>query len=546
MTDGSLSNGSVKLASRLGMQGQMSWTDDLPVCHLSGVGLSTNQIYREDGNRQEEHDCEDRNFHFRHDSNCYLYGVFDGHNGSRVADFAAQRMPAELLLGQLQNKKMDEEIKEVLRQAFMAVENAYFESTDGLLAEKTTTQDRLPDGISSYEACSKYPDVYNKLQQLEQELSGGTTATLVLIYNEKIYVANVGDTRALLVSSGTDGVLQVEQLSNDHTLDDPLEQDRLLRLGLDVEKLRTAQKIGNSTCTRCIGDYHVKGGYRDIDYLSSAKKEPVIADPYVCGGIPVDGSCAFLIIMSDGLYQSLQDAVPTEHVNVDIATMVATEFSQQTTLNGVAQAVVDKVVRIHHDTYMMGNHQQKLLCQKRDDITLLVRRFNYPLSTHSPTSLLNYHSPTTPLYQPAQHPRPPALHIPVPGSLLGAGNGSLGNGDAGDSPKTPTNQFPSVTNSSQLQTESTVGGTSTYTSEGSTQSSGEVHMFTSRRSGEAELELDENGRVKAYVDFTEFDQAFQAMSEEQRAALLNEMRPKSMYDPIQEESEPSSMPGNVW
>ena len=47
-------------------------------------------------------------------------------------------------------------------------------------------------GISSYEACSKYPDVYNKLQQLEQQLSGRTTATLILIYNNKIYVANVG------------------------------------------------------------------------------------------------------------------------------------------------------------------------------------------------------------------------------------------------------------------------------------------------------------------------------------------------------------------
>jgi len=42
--------------------------------------------------------------------------VFDGHNGSRVADFAAQRMPAELLLGQLQNKTTDAEIHEVLRQ----------------------------------------------------------------------------------------------------------------------------------------------------------------------------------------------------------------------------------------------------------------------------------------------------------------------------------------------------------------------------------------------------------------------------------------------
>ena len=55
-------------------------------------------------------------YYYRHTSNCYLYGVFDGHNGSRVADFAAQRMPAELLLGQLQNKTTDAEIHEVLRQ----------------------------------------------------------------------------------------------------------------------------------------------------------------------------------------------------------------------------------------------------------------------------------------------------------------------------------------------------------------------------------------------------------------------------------------------
>ena len=43
----------------------LSWTDDLPVCHLSGVGFATNQIYREDGFRREEHEFEDRSIHFR-------------------------------------------------------------------------------------------------------------------------------------------------------------------------------------------------------------------------------------------------------------------------------------------------------------------------------------------------------------------------------------------------------------------------------------------------------------------------------------------------
>lgn len=59
----------------------------------------------------------------------------------------------------------------------------------------------------------------------------------------------------------------------------------------------------------------------------------------------------------------------------------------QSTLTGVAQAVVDKVVRIHHDINM-SNTQSTMTTGKRDDITLLVRNFNFPLphALKSPTS----------------------------------------------------------------------------------------------------------------------------------------------------------------
>jgi len=46
----------------------------------------------------------------------YLYGVFDGHDSAHASNFAAQRLPAELLLGQLSGKTTDEEVKEVLYQ----------------------------------------------------------------------------------------------------------------------------------------------------------------------------------------------------------------------------------------------------------------------------------------------------------------------------------------------------------------------------------------------------------------------------------------------
>lgn len=111
------------------------------------MGLSKNQIYKEDGYRREAHECEDRSFHFKIDDHTFLYGVFNGKDGSSMADFAAQRMPAEILLGQLNDKVSPEAVKEVLREAFLAVERSYFESVDDLLAERANLLCDLPDGI---------------------------------------------------------------------------------------------------------------------------------------------------------------------------------------------------------------------------------------------------------------------------------------------------------------------------------------------------------------------------------------------------------------
>jgi len=62
----------------------------------------------------------------RQDGEVYLYGIFDGHSGSKVAAFAAQRMPEEILLGQLHGKVTDDEIKDVLKQVIILVIFLYF------------------------------------------------------------------------------------------------------------------------------------------------------------------------------------------------------------------------------------------------------------------------------------------------------------------------------------------------------------------------------------------------------------------------------------
>lgn len=62
---------------------------------------------------------------------------------------------------------------------------------------------------------------------------------VTLIYQGRLYVANVGDARALLCRTDSDGVLQVLQLSQDHLPSNEDEALRLTTLGIAKEKIHS-------------------------------------------------------------------------------------------------------------------------------------------------------------------------------------------------------------------------------------------------------------------------------------------------------------------
>lgn len=245
----------------------------------------------------------------------------------------------------------------------------------------------------------------------------------------------------------------------------------------------------------------------------SAQSDPVIPDPEIQGGIELDPTCSFLILMSDGLYKSLEDALGLVHINREIASMVATEFSQQTTLNGVAQAVVDRVVRLHHDACTTANDHRRQLCQKRDDMLLLVRNFSYPLpnSITSPSisSLppLSIHIPS-PVNSPSKSP-PPTL-----GVASGRPNFFISK---------PAEPIPP---SSITLSGSTISSTNDSCED-------PTQLTQSLRSGS--MHLDENGRLQPYVDFKEFYHFLDGLSETQLEAFNVETEPRPPYEPIAEE-----------
>ena len=80
-------------------------------------------------------------------------------------------------------------------------------------------------------------------------------------------MANVGDSRAVVVYQTTNGTLETLQLSTDHDVKNEDELKRLEQLGLDPEELKRAGRLGPQENTRSIGDYNIKGGYKSVDIL---------------------------------------------------------------------------------------------------------------------------------------------------------------------------------------------------------------------------------------------------------------------------------------
>lgn len=219
-----------------------SWTDDLPVCHAAAIGCQTNARYRADGSRQEQHPFDDRSFHCRIDEQTSIYAVFAalGDGGAAVAEAALQRVAAEILLGQLTAGSTDDEVRDVLRQAFVAVERGYAESIDTMLAKQAMLRCEL-EGISQYEISRQYQAIVDQLNHINRELAIGASVVLALIHRGRLYICNVGSCRALLCKNDANGVLRVIQLSVEHNLHNEDEVLRMSQMGVDVETVAQSE-----------------------------------------------------------------------------------------------------------------------------------------------------------------------------------------------------------------------------------------------------------------------------------------------------------------
>jgi len=233
---------------------------------------------------------EDR---FKVDDSCAFYAVYDGHGGDKASKYCEKHMKDYVMekIDELEEGASDEDYEEAFKDAFVELDEKF----------------------------------------LEKRVDDGSTACVAHVSsNGKLYVANVGDSRAIVVCD--DG--SVVEMSQDHKPDLPQEKKRIEAAYHDVEiitdifegkRIKIARVDGMLAVSRAIGD----GSLKD---MMEPEKCAVTCVPEVRSLVLDPAKHRFLVIACDGIWDM--------YSNKDVATIVSGE------LGGKKQVTADELTRV--------------------------------------------------------------------------------------------------------------------------------------------------------------------------------------------------------
>nr|GMD23333.1 probable protein phosphatase 2C 59 [Ipomoea batatas]GME08191.1 probable protein phosphatase 2C 59 [Ipomoea batatas]GME19807.1 probable protein phosphatase 2C 59 [Ipomoea batatas] len=171
-----------------------------------------------------------------------LFGVFDGHGGARAAEYVKQNLFSNLI----SHPSFISDTKSAIADAYNHTDSEFLKS------EHTQNKD------------------------------AGSTASTAILVGDRLLVANVGDSRAVICRGGT-----AIAVSRDHKPDQKDERQRIEDAGGFVMWAGTWRVGGVLAVSRAFGDRLLK--------------QDVVADPEIKEE-KVDSSLEFLILASDGLW----------------------------------------------------------------------------------------------------------------------------------------------------------------------------------------------------------------------------------------------------
>uniref|UniRef100_A0A7S2XEV7 PPM-type phosphatase domain-containing protein n=1 Tax=Lotharella oceanica TaxID=641309 RepID=A0A7S2XEV7_9EUKA len=189
--------------------------------------------------------------------NLSMFGVYDGHRGSRCSQYLEEHLPG--VLGSLDNPTSKAQLTSALVQL-----DQKFLSNKEMRLDGSTCVFALCQSLSGAEGTKK---------------------------GYKVTVCNVGDSRALIIRANG----RVVPLTVDHKPDNPTESRRIIMAGGCVKHNRVD---GQLALSRAFGDWSYKNN-GEIGY----HQQKVIAVPDVTNEIMYEGD--FLLVCCDGLFEQL-------------------------------------------------------------------------------------------------------------------------------------------------------------------------------------------------------------------------------------------------
>ncbi|KAJ6238412.1 leucine-rich repeat-containing protein [Anaeramoeba flamelloides] len=304
---------------------------DEKYCPFFKIGYSEMQGLRQD---QEDsiaiHPMIKKNIHY--------FAVFDGHGGSDVSNYAADKL-GELLINEINDKIDNEEQLE----------------TDTLNVTQLT------------QICDTLFKEFNQtLNQSRLDLAG-STAVMVLIIKNKLYSINLGDSRAILIDNKGKAI----QITDDHK---PTNRDELLR----IKFLRGT--VSNNG--RINGGLAVSRGFGDRDFQPWISAKPVIK----CFDLAKEDR-KYLVLACDGVWDVLssQDVadIVMENANLNVA-KIATKIKS----NAYSKESTDNISVIVID--LLPNIDMNIMeTQKSTDLQFNDEKENVEKRIQSARQLLN-------------------------------------------------------------------------------------------------------------------------------------------------------------
>ncbi|ESO00112.1 hypothetical protein HELRODRAFT_185799 [Helobdella robusta] len=227
------------------------------------------------------------------------FAVFDGHAGSRISSYCSGELLQSIITNNDFLGKQPEE-----------------ESTGGIL--ELPTEEQVKVGIrTGFLALDK------KIRYLPETISGedksGTTAVCTLVSPTHIFLANCGDSRAVLSRGG-----RLAIATQDHKPASPAEKERIINAGGSVMIQRVN---GSLAVSRALGDFEYKNvqGKGECEQLVSPEPDVFVKER--------TDDDEFLILACDGIWDVMS--------NEELCDFVRSRLRLTNDLEAVCNSVID-------------------------------------------------------------------------------------------------------------------------------------------------------------------------------------------------------------